>query len=115
MLKKAPLAFCLVLLLVCSCKKAEETKTYSISIYGTDNCGITTAFRNACISSGLEFQYFNVDISTENKNKMWEVVHQFSLGSGGKVLYPVVYVQKNTETFGFERPNIDDIKKLLEK
>jgi len=46
---------------------------------------------------------------------MWEVVHQFSLGSGGKILYPVVYVQKNTETFGFERPNIDDIKKLLEK
>jgi len=117
-----------VLLILFSCQK-ENVNTYSIEIYGNDNCAYTTKLRNECTKLNIDFQYFSV-ANADNHNKARDLATKFSLGQvftlEGTVNgipftsnslsfnYPIVQVKFNDEIYGLERPNIESIKNIIQ-
>jgi hypothetical protein len=86
---------------------------YTVFIYGSNTCASTTNLRNACTNAQIVFTYFDLNSSTQYQIDMWQIVDEFSLGSGGAVNLPVVKVVVGANVYGLERPTVDQIKQLI--
>jgi hypothetical protein len=121
--------FLLLLLIFASCQKKDVeniVNTYSIEIYGDDNCAFTTLLRNECTKSNINFQYFNVS-NSDNRLRYDALLKKYFLDrfttwvvNGEQITlltttvnYPTVLIKYNNEISCLERPSIDAVKKLI--
>lgn len=108
----------LLFLIFVSCQKED---IYSIEIYGTDTCFYTQSLVKECAKLNLNYTYFS-DSDAENSKKETELVLKYSLGKVGNFgplsisyISPIVKVIYNDKITCLERPNIEDVKKLINK
>jgi hypothetical protein len=96
---------------------SNKSASYSVSIYGTDICSYTTLLRQSCTNAGIRFQYYDINSSYVYLTELWDIVYQFNLGTsipgGLNVGLPVVKVVVDYNTYGLERPNVEQIKNLI--
>lgn len=102
--------------------------TYSIEIYGNDNCYYTTKLRNECTKLNINSQYFSLsnydnvkkEIALTDKYFSSRIITTSYIYNGQTIIQrssdinlPIVLITYNTETYCLERPNIEDVKKLI--
>ncbi len=123
--------FLLFLLIFVSCQKdIEDIRTYSIEIYGQNTTCITSSTRLLRDNlTDLNLNYLFFDISEIKDNRVLDIVMKYSLGKISDIelvvngvpqisksicwSYPIVVIKINENSFGFENPNIEEIKKLF--
>lgn len=107
-MKKLIIIFLLALL---SCHDPQETTTtYSIIIYGTNSCSYTLALKNDCLNNNLAFTFCDIEIAS-CYNDAIKVVNEFKLGT--VVNLPVVKLMVGEASYGFSRPSVYELKKLI--
>lgn len=123
--------FLLFLLIFVSCQKdIEDIRTYSIEIYGQNTSCTTSSTRLLRDNlTDLNLNYLFFEISEIKDNKVFDLVMKYSLGTVRDIElvvngvpqktksvswgYPIVIIKINENSFGFENPDIEVIKKLF--
>ena len=107
------LLFLFILIGLFSCQK--DTDNYIISIYGTTKCSNTTNLIKECEKLSLNFEFLDIDIPKYN-SEFSELIIKHLWGPKHTVItIPIVKIQYNEKDYILEKPNIEEIKKLINK
>jgi glutaredoxin len=102
----------LLFFILISCK--EDVKaTYSITIYGSNNCGYTSALKTDLAKNNIAFTYCDIN-TTPCSTEFYTFVKDNKLDTNNYVNLPVVKVVIQGKTYGFVRPSIETIKALID-
>ena len=97
----------ILFILICS-----SCFAYEVTVYGVNNCGITTALRNELTAKQITFTYCDVN-GGKCMTDMVKVATDNNLAIDGVIYFPIVRVTVDGKTTGLCRPAITDILKLI--
>ena len=99
--------FTIFLILICSVCFA-----YEITVYGVNNCGITTALRNDLTAKQISYTYCDVT-NGQCMNDMVKIATDSNLAVDGVIYFPIVKIVVDRKITGLCRPSVSDIQKLI--